>query len=83
VARTPPDPDSGGHGTKTRHVFCQDSDPVGESGSLNVVYHRVEPKWSYFYTAVVEGWWIVARPKSGGKGRQGSSGFGRKYGVIT
>jgi hypothetical protein len=37
------------HGPETRHVFCQDSDPVRESGSLNVVYHSFrDPKLAKF-----------------------------------
>ena len=35
------DPDSGGYGPETRHMFCQDGDPVRESGSFDVVYHSI------------------------------------------
>src|SRR5690242_5147290 len=42
VTRTSSDPDSDSHGTETRHMFCQDGNPVWESRSLNFVYHPME-----------------------------------------
>ena len=39
MTRPPADPDSSRNGPETRHVFGQDSDPIGEFCSLNVVYH--------------------------------------------
>ena len=68
MARSLADPDSGSHGPETRHMFCQDSDPVREFGTLNVVYHSIRTQLGLLFTAVAEGTWIVARPKSGGKG---------------
>lgn len=48
MARSPADPDAGGHGSETRHMFCQDSDPVRESGTLNVVYHSLGTQMGFF-----------------------------------
>jgi len=71
VARSPADPDPGGHGPETRHMFCQDSNPVRESGTLNVVYHSIRTQMGFLSTPwFVVGIWILARHKTGGKGRQ-------------
>ena len=68
MARSPPDPDAGGHGSETRHVFCQDGDPVGESGSLNVVNHSIRTqKWDYFLHRGCRG---DLNPSTAQKGRQ-------------
>src|SRR5215211_7965365 len=39
VTRPAANPDSGGDGPESRHVFGQNGDAVRESGSLNVVDH--------------------------------------------
>jgi hypothetical protein len=43
VAGPAANPDSGGHGPQSRHVFGQNGDAVRESGSLNVVDHCRDP----------------------------------------
>jgi hypothetical protein len=43
VTRTASDPNPGSHRAESRHMFCQDGNPVRESGRLNLVYHPMEP----------------------------------------
>jgi hypothetical protein len=48
VTRSPTNPDAGGDGTETGHVFGQDGDAVREFRGLNFVYHSLETKKGQF-----------------------------------
>ena len=51
-------------------MFGQDSDPVGEFCSLNVVYHLFsETQNGAKFSIAAMGCWILARPTEGGKCR--------------
>ena len=48
VTRAAADPDTGGHGSESRHVFGQNSDAVRESGGFERrLSFDQDPKWGF------------------------------------
>ena len=75
MARALADPNSSRHGSETGHVFGQDSDPVGEFCSLNVVYHFVsETQKGAKFLSCVKGVLDPSTPPSGGQSRSAALG---------